>query len=757
MVTLEPGTLLTIALLSGAIGFGGYSASCALHVWRTRNAHFSAGQPSHTGLAHRLARWSIVLLGLGFLCMALAAASRVIVEREGLLTGEGLFTLRGREGFEVDYITREEAPRAGTLLARFRSPEREAEIAVLVHRREALAAEKRITASRPLDPDPEITRRQQELSSEQRHLQFLLDQLIPPRDLAAREQSRDRFAREEQIIRLDGDLDRLKSELEQAVTRRRLSKEQLAMAEALYRRHFISKSECIEQIRMLEVLNVEIVKLQDRLKNVELEKAVIQQNQPKLKELTAAQVATLDREIAQVRERLAVIRPEEQTLEAQLAADLSRARLQRREQLQQLELQLRQCDDQLSGLNQTVAIHTPFAGRVVYRNPSPSAALADTPLVVLAPAEGLRLRVRHAASEARALEKAGTVILEVVGQDVQRRFPGHLVSWRKLDHDPDFVVGELACNPPAEAVCDLVSGKKVRARLLWFPPLYTLPLFDLGVTLSAIGSVGWLGTLLRLLRKRSWLMSVIWWSRLEGLFGWGRPKSAQCPSGEDSGPTSVGPTRQNRSSAPPESLHEPRSLPGTIKPSGQPLESAEVDGTTAGVPGGEARPSAISATCRDVAVREFGSLGAVHRLLGSQLREAIIRRHLDPDLLAAIEWALDRHHVRAAKSLSSGLGDEGLGDHLESLVNGPSLGPDQGDDVPEGPPPPEVLDRVMEILRVIAPECLLPQMNRLGPPTQVFSPTRRASATAEIGDAGVSLNRSSAETDSCGAFHSVTP
>jgi len=529
----------------------------------------------------------------------------------------------------------------------------------------------------------------------------LLDQLIPARDLVARELSRGRVTREERIIKLDGEFDHLHSELEQAVTRRRLCKQQLASTDALHQRHVISEIEYITQCRGLEVLDTEVVKLQGRLKNVEREKTEIRKSYPILEDLALTQVNALDQEIAQAQERLTAIRTEEQTVKVQLAADLSRAERQKQEQLQEIEYQIQQCDSQLSGLEHTLTIKVPFSGHLVYRNPSPSTALTDNPLLVLAPAKGLRLRVRLASFEASALEKAGPVILEMVWQDVERRFPGYLIRQCELKHDPGFVVGELACNPPAEAVRDLASNKTVKARLLWSPPLYILPLFDLGATLSAIGSVGWLGTLLRLLRKRS--------------------------------------------------------LPEAIKPSGRPLECAEVNEKPTGVPAGEANRRAISATCQDVAMGEFGSLGAVHRLLGSQLREAIIRRHLGPDLLAAIEWALDRHHERAAQSLSSGLGDEGLGDHLESLVNGPSPGPDQGDDVPEGPPSPEALERLIKILRVIAPECLLPQMNRLGPPTQVHFLTRRASATAETGDAGERLDRFSAETNGRDAFHPVKP
>ena len=173
----------------------------------------------------------------------------------------------------------------------------------------------------------------------------------------------------------------------------------------------------------------------------------------------------------------APIRTEEQTVKVQLAADLSRAERQNEEQLQEIEYQIQQCDAQLSGLEHTLTIKAPFSGHLVYRNPSPSTALTDNPLLVLAPAKGLRLRIRLASLEANALEKAGPVILEMVWQDVQRRFLGYLIGRCELNHDPGFVMGELACNPPAEAVRDLGSNKTVKAQLLWSPaPLQSSPL-----------------------------------------------------------------------------------------------------------------------------------------------------------------------------------------------------------------------------------------------------------------------------------------
>jgi hypothetical protein len=51
---------------------------------------------------------------------------------------------------------------------------------------------------------------------------------------------------------------------------------------------------------------------------------------------------------------------------------------------------------------------------------------------------------------------------------------------------------------------------------------------------------------------------------------------------------------------------------------------------------------------------ETGSVSALHELLGERLREVVLRDEVDTDLLASIEWALDRHHVRAVRQMRAG-------------------------------------------------------------------------------------------------------
>ncbi|MFW6114241.1 MAG: hypothetical protein ACOC7K_00705 [bacterium] len=67
---------------------------------------------------------------------------------------------------------------------------------------------------------------------------------------------------------------------------------------------------------------------------------------------------------------------------------------------------------------------------------------------------------------------------------------------------------------------------------------------------------------------------------------------------------------------------------------------------------------------------EYGGDGAMLRLLGTQLHDAVARRRIDRHLIAAAEWALDRHRARAIRLISAGLHeDNGISENLQQLVD----------------------------------------------------------------------------------------
>jgi len=72
---------------------------------------------------------------------------------------------------------------------------------------------------------------------------------------------------------------------------------------------------------------------------------------------------------------------------------------------------------------------------------------------------------------------------------------------------------------------------------------------------------------------------------------------------------------------------------------------------------------------RHAIITEYGAEGAMLRVLGTQLRELVEYGNIDPHVLAAAEWALDRHRARAIRLMRDGLGPAGdLADSLDDLL-----------------------------------------------------------------------------------------
>ena len=113
--------------------------------------------------------------------------------------------------------------------------------------------------------------------------------------------------------------------------------------------------------------------------------------------------------------------------------------------------------------------------------------------------------MRLPAAQARALRSAGWLSLELISPKVRkgqedrqqpehlmRRFPGRFASMQPMTYERSIAIVELGCDPPEEAVRELALGEIIEVRLLWVPPLWTLPLFAFGLPplLAGIVAVG---------------------------------------------------------------------------------------------------------------------------------------------------------------------------------------------------------------------------------------------------------------------------
>jgi len=105
-----------------------------------------------------------------------------------------------------------------------------------------------------------------------------------------------------------------------------------------------------------------------------------------------------------------------------------------------------------------------------------------------------------------------------------------------------------------------------------------------------------------------------------------------------------------------------RSSPGSTARNSRP-SPVEADASTEG-----ANLAWLTSKIR-VAQLESGELAGMLELLGAQMREALLRGEVNADLVAALEWALDRHQLRAIAGLRAGLDlDDEFERRIEQLL-----------------------------------------------------------------------------------------
>jgi hypothetical protein len=629
--------LVRFSALSALIGFAAFCAAQSLQVWRRRNKAAAAKQGRARG-GGRLARWSAAALVLGGLGMAGGVALREVAQPEGLLKGDGLFAVRAPDDAEVTFLAAEGEVKPGEVLARFHSPalEEEAEAARL--RLERLRAERRVLELQPLVLDPELVRRHDRAAADGRQLLAVGYMLLPAQASIVRDALQASLAKREQMTRLDVDLNAARREVDQVAARRLNSQQKLTRDQALYERRVIPAADLEERERDARIFGAEAAKVRDRLEDLQKERRGFEEHLSRVEALAAEQGGMLRREAEQTRQEMAAVRKAENAVAARLADDEARARRLRGEELRRLDVRIAEAEVALAGARQRQAAAAPFAGHVAFRAPAPRAARRQEPLLVLSPGAGFRLEVRLPAGQVEALRAAGTVSLEADGARLERRFSGELLRARALAHEPSTVVAELECRPSGESVKALAEGEKVPVRLLWRPPLETVLPFQAGAVLALAGALGWLV---------------------------GRPGTGR------GAPPRPAPARP---SAPPASA-SPAALAGPHRAFGE-------------------LPPAPNGAPADV---EFGRQGHLLRGMGVRLREGILRGEAEPALLGALEWALDRHHARAVRLLSEGLGsDPELAERAEALLL--RLGKDSG---PDGL---ALAGRLAAVLRVVGPE-----------------------------------------------------
>ncbi|MGI6414310.1 MAG: HlyD family efflux transporter periplasmic adaptor subunit [Thermoguttaceae bacterium] len=589
--------VLRYALVSGLIGVAAFCASYAAYVWRRRNAALAGRRASPVETCRR---WSALLLAAGGLAIGLAVAVRELDRPAGVLSGDGLFAVRVPEGeFRLAYLLPGETAEEGDLLARLESAAGEAKARELNLRCRRLERERDALALEIPQLDPELVRSHQNAISSRQQLRSSVDQLLPDHESAVRQATLERLARLEKSAELDVDIAWYTGELNRRVRRREYVRRELDRLRPLVDQNAVTETEFDRLRQEADDLDGEIDNLGRRAEGLQAEKAQIARSLQQLGALAEEQQATLRGELERARSDQAQAEVESRRLAEQLAEDLARATELRKRQLAQLDLKIEETRAELSGVEQSLVVRAPFPGTVVYRDPSPRSAEQQQPVLVLGRETGFRIRARIPLAQVAALKEAGQIRLELVEPAVEPYFGGRFLRARPMPHKPGYAVAELVCNPSREVVKELLDGEKVVAKLLWRPPLVTLLPFRIGGATSLLGLAGWVAaTLLALLRK---------------------PRAGR--------------RKHNGHGAAP---HMFRSHPAPARD--------------------QTAPRRADSPLPSVAQLESGAVSAMLEMLGGRLREAVIGDQLDDDLLSAVEWALDRHQVRAVRQIRAGLG-----------------------------------------------------------------------------------------------------
>ena len=450
---MEWSRILTVLFLAALVGFGAYCLTCAVHVWRTRNLSTQPACPTPRAAVPWMRRLSLAACIAGALLAVVMLLASVFAPRRGVLHAKGALSVRCPEGLQATWATGDEVVAKNAPLVRFTDPEHEGEMRALHSKLKQLQSARAALAGQPLEFDGEITRRLLEASSQHRSLRTnLVDQQIERRRLE-RQLLQDRLGWQDQIHRLSSELSALREQHAQALAEWNFNWQQLRRVDSMQRVYAVSERELEQWAVDTAVADERTKRLAERIQAVQLQKAQLQQGLADLVGVLGDQRSLLDQEITSNEQRLATADAQIEGLEQRLQKDAPRAAGVRGQELAETEAQLQAAQARLHALTGALVQSAPFAGHIVYRAASPRAARKDDPLLVLAPENGLRFRLRIPAWQRIALQRAGTIDLELLSpagaegqlsrEFVERRFAGRFAAWKTLPDDPGYGVAEL--------------------------------------------------------------------------------------------------------------------------------------------------------------------------------------------------------------------------------------------------------------------------------------------------------------------------
>jgi hypothetical protein len=593
--SLPESSLISYLLLSGLVGFGVFCASYGYHVWRCRDA----GLKRVDARFPMVRRVAIAAIVIGSVLMGIAALIRDVVRPEGTLVSERTLTVRAPKAARVEYLTERDEIRPGDTVARFRIPEIIGEREQAQYQQQEYEAERAKTSLEPLDLDSDLVRRHQNAIQKQSQLRASRDQVLPARELAARQHIQDRIERLDRLAQIQVDLGVVQGSLEEARRKHAYSTRELARIRQAGRSKAVTESEEDEHRKNVSVLDAEIAKWKRQIEYLQAQQAQLKSSLSALDDFGRRQLALYDRELEQLEVATDELSRGEPEWSEQLALDRQRAERSRQRDLARLEMKVKQSQAKSAAAEARQAVCATIAGKIYFRESAPESAQEDEPLLVVGGPNAFRIRLRLDRRQAAALEHAGTLLVDRVSDPSEPKFAARFYRSSHLALEPGYAIVELACEPPPRTVQHVARGLDVQARLLWRAPLWTIPPFLWGSSVACAGGLALLVIAFAKHRSR------------ETVHRAGRRAVARVAT-----------------------------TPSTEDDAGEPVVDRNGHHGNGHADNGHSH------------VLEYGSVGPILDSLAVRLRQMIARRELDPAVLGAVEWSLDRHHARCVKVLA---------------------------------------------------------------------------------------------------------
>jgi len=474
--------------LSVLLGFAFFCFSYATWVWRKRQPTPAGNQ---SGLSRLLTGWSRAALFTGLALGVIAFIVCEVVPVKGIMRLDRSFAVRTRADIDLAYLAPEGPIKKGEVLARFHPSNFLAEEAILTAKRDKLAAELDKTANEALEIDEELTRAHQNALAKIDQAHSALNNLIPLHKETVRIGLEKRLDRIDKFVVIDRYITDYDATRKQSMSELDVRLKEFQRISKLARDHGIITDREYELKRHEAVSSAEQVqKMEKSIDQFEREAEQLRANAEAFDKLIAAQATSLSAEVNRFQELLRKAEQEREVSESAIAQDTQRAQKQREAELAMIAAELREVDASIESLRTAHTVTAPHDGTVVYRSAAANSVEEHGVVLVMAEHGMADVAFSMPAGLVKALKHAGAVDIWVSDSMLATQLKGTFKSAQTSPINPDYQIAHVGCLPPMDVLPTLANEQLVPVQLTWSPPLFTVPLFQLALAMTAAGVIG---------------------------------------------------------------------------------------------------------------------------------------------------------------------------------------------------------------------------------------------------------------------------